>query len=69
MMMHTSSMVPLVQRRRSRIATFATSQEQQNRDRNLLPAMDQNGPLTILLRRSSEIESNVAMRRKSPQIV
>jgi hypothetical protein len=31
--------------------------------------MDQNGPLTILLRRSSEIESHVAMRRKSPQIV
>src|SRR3979409_1041630 len=44
MMMHTSSMAPLVQRRRSRIATFATSQEQQNRDRNLWPAMDQNGP-------------------------
>jgi hypothetical protein len=69
MMMHTSSMAPLVQQRRSRIATFATSQEQQNRDRNLLPAMDQNGPLMTLLRRSSEIESNVATRRKSPQIV
>ena len=67
--MHTSSMVPLVQRRRSRIATFATSQEQQNRDRNLLPAMDQNGPLTTLLRSSSEMESTVGMRRKSPQIM
>jgi hypothetical protein len=31
--------------------------------------MDQNGPLTILQRRSSKIESNVAIRRKSPQIV
>src|ERR1700726_614701 len=34
MMMHTlSTMVPLAQRRRPRIATFATRQKQQNSDR------------------------------------